>query len=103
MYQKEIADAQKSKAEYDELERIKSGFHNEFGMLDDEERGLHTSHLVRIASNYMLPIPRDSEEERVWEQSDVTGDRWLTPEARVRLREAIRKEEKERRESVLAW
>lgn len=98
-YEKDIKEARKRKKSDEEIESI---YDNErFGaeLIDDAIAQLLTRYYSRQATKNFLPRPpRDS-----WEESSITGDRYLTREAIRDLRIALRQERKERSENLRLW
>src|SRR5262249_31932337 len=67
---------------------------------DERVRAIHTRYLVRIAERLLVSLP--PQESPDWKKT-MLGDRYLSDEAFVRGRTAIREEKKSRREEVLGW
>ena len=71
--------------------------------VDDLIWRLQMQYLSQQAEKYLLPRPKFNQDSGEWIESDVTGHWRLSQNALVKLRTAIRKEQKERREHWKTW
>jgi hypothetical protein len=69
---------------------------------EDEIGALTTVWLTHQAAELMVPVPSRANDE-LWTESEMTGQKYLTPAGIAQLRSAIRHEKKERREVVTFW
>ena len=68
-------------------------------LIEEEWHWLYQRKLIRRARRLFIPIPVGD----AWEESPVSGDRFLTGSATKALRQQIREELKARREMLVAW
>jgi hypothetical protein len=80
------------------LVEIMREYNEESVLIDERIRNLRDDKIVSLADRYALPIPPWEE----WEPTK-TGWRCLRKEDFVKIRAAIREEQKACREQVLAW
>lgn len=98
-YAKDLKKARDQKKDRDELEHIRFNEQSEIDFVNDEIATLHTRYLLDLADKYLLPKPDfDDGEKGVWVESRITGYWQLSPETMVKLRTAIRSEQKNRRD-----
>jgi hypothetical protein len=102
IYRKLILDARREKKNEEEIQSILSEAFTEDGILGDEIDSLVTAALTNKAERYFLPVP-PRDDKRYWKESYIPeSGTYLTAEGVTLLRDAIRDEEKKRRESRLA-
>jgi hypothetical protein len=95
-------DARRQKKSEDEVDRISDEASTDDGILGDEIDSLVTEELTNKAERYFLPVP-PRDDKRCWKDSYIPeSSTYLTTEGVTLLRDAIREEEKKRRESRLA-
>lgn len=109
LYRKLVAEARrKHRAGSDEVEALRSEWSFEAGMLEEELEAIATNQLRRQAYRLKVPFPSppygsDQVETEEWERGHNLGGWYLKPSGYVKVRAVIRAEQKERRETLLAW
>jgi hypothetical protein len=98
LFAKDIASAER-RNDQDAIEEARSTMFAADDMIAEEIRTVTSGRLLSLAEKYMLPFPKSS----LWEMGDRTGKYSLKQEAMQELRSAIRREERERSESLLRW
>src|ERR1700730_443503 len=97
-YDKRRSDQKQHKNDEELIDAINYEEMMEIELTDEEINLLNSRRLIEQAERYDLPIPEFKREGGHWQESRF-GDSWmLNRGARVELRSAIRKEQKERRE-----
>ena len=86
-----------------ELDRLFFEERMEVEIVDAEIHHLLTQRLISLADHYLVPRPEFKSEGGDWVQSSITGRWHMTKEALAELRSAIRRERKERSESLRMW
>jgi hypothetical protein len=94
LFRKEIRAAKT----HEERECLEQDQYFELGMKDDEIQAELTRRLQDLAQKLDIPIPSG---DGIWRRSDALGCRYLSGNARYDLAQQIRKEKKERRESLI--
>jgi hypothetical protein len=98
IYDKRRSDQKQHKNDEELIDAINYEEMIEIELTDEEVNLLNSRRLIEQAERYDLPIPEFKREGGHWQESRF-GDSWmLNRDARVELRSAIRKEQKERRE-----
>jgi hypothetical protein len=75
----------------------------EIQVVDAEILHHRTQRLIQMADRYSIPHPEFKSKGGAWIQSSVTGRWHLTIEAIAELRDAVRREKRERSESWRMW
>jgi hypothetical protein len=97
-----ILEARRQKKNEEEVDCIWNEASTDDGILGDEIDSLVTDELTNKAERYFLPVP-PRDDKRYWRESYIPeSGTYLTAEGVTFLRDAIREEEKKRRESRLA-
>jgi hypothetical protein len=97
-----VSAAKEARKPAGEIEWLQPWHSPDVQILDDEINALASSHLCRVAYDLDVALP-DWEDHGAWEDSSVTGRRYLTTEGRRTVRAAIRAEQKERYEAIRTW
>ncbi len=109
LYRKLVEDARrKHRAGSDDVEALRSEWSFEAGMLKEELEAIATNKLRKQAHRLKVPFPSppygsDEFETEEWKRGIHFGEWYLKPSGHVKVRAAIRAEQKERREAWLAW
>lgn len=103
IFGKEMAEAEKKKASHDDMAHIVGEEMYFIDTIDEQIAQLQGQLLRRQAERYLIPFPKRITKNGDWEQSKITG-RWLLGQKTVsELRNAIRREQKDRREKWQGW
>lgn len=100
-YSKDLEIARKNHEPPDKIRSIQESRRWELLYADDEIMELSSRRLLDAARKLLIPVPEFNEEN--WEESSVTGGRFLTRQGMQELRRSIREEHKARREGHLVW
>jgi hypothetical protein len=103
-FDKERKEAKARGAKSDELEGITSREMSELHWNDEDLMVAHTRRLSKMAHKLMIEVGGrwDPETKDDWEEGQQVYQ-YLTPKGMKKLREAIRAEQKARREMFLMW
>lgn len=99
-YDRWIREAQKNK-DYNERESLGAEASQERQLVNDQIYSTETMELRRRAERLGLPTPDFSDKDS-WVEGYVPGTFYLNPTARTALRQALRKEQRERWELAIA-
>jgi hypothetical protein len=102
---KRYAEAKKSGASHDQLERVYSDERLELELVDDDINLLETRYLREETQRLLLADPQFTIEDKggPWKQSHISGRYFLNSDGIAQLRASIRKEKRERREAAVFW
>jgi hypothetical protein len=102
-HKKALREARAAKNSELELDRLFFEERMEIQIVDAEMHALITQRLIQIAERYLVPYPEFNSKGEDWIQSGATRRWHLTVEAMAELRNAIRREKKERAENWRMW
>ena len=102
-YRKEIDQARTAGKSSEEIDNL---IHEHMALSDLKDDDIEeTQHrlICRQAEKFLVPTPRYIKKDGSWEQSHITG-RWRFSHAEIsQIKDAIRQEQKHRREHWLGW
>jgi len=87
----------------EECDKLDSQEEFELTEVDDDISALETEYLVENARKLLLPIPEYRLDGAMWKRSKHGGNFILTENGIAEIRNAIRKERRERREGTIVW
>src|SRR5271169_6097993 len=103
LYKNALREAKAAGKSQLELDRIFFEERMEVETVDAEIRRELTQRLIRLADRYFIPRPEFSSTDGTPTQSGVNGRWHMTTGAIAELRSAVRREKKERWESLRMW
>jgi len=102
-YEKDIDNARKVGKSTDEIDGLIHELMYISGYIEDKIEEAQYQLICRQAENFLIPTPRYNKKDGSWEQSDITG-RWRFSHATIsQIKDAIRQEQKHRREHWFGW
>ena len=101
-FQRDIADA-KATYDKDEEDNLIRDFHHYCDEIDDEIRFATSQNLIKEADILILTRPEFDTKSKSWIKSSLSGRYHLNTYEITHLRDALRKEKKERWELYRAW